>query len=166
MFTLSVLREEFARGFLCFYPARPEQSRRACPENNRRAPLPASRQNPTKSNDSPRYAPLCCKSNVSPTYAKTGGCTPSKMSARRHSVPHSRNTHLLPAAASAKAGFQSFAHSFIFRSTPISCAPNAFRTLRQKTGGYAPSAVIPIRFHRRRSEVRPLHGLRPRAERV
>ena len=52
---------------------------------SRTAPLPAFRQNSPKSNDSPRYAPLCRKSNVSPTYAKTGGCTPRKMSARRHS---------------------------------------------------------------------------------
>src|SRR5580692_5862881 len=56
------------RGFLCFY----------------RAPLLVSRQNTRKSNYSPRYATLCRKSNVSPTYAKTGGCTPRKMSARRH----------------------------------------------------------------------------------
>jgi len=146
MFTLSVLREEFARGLLCFYPARLEQSRRACPENNRRAPLPASRQNSAKSNNSPRYAPLRCNSNVSPTYAKTGGYTPSKMSARRHFPSYSRNTHLLPAAASAKAGFQSFAHSFIFRSTPISCAPNAFRTLPKKTGGIPPARSYQFDF--------------------
>jgi len=70
MFTLSVLREGFARGFLCFYPARPE--------NNRRAPIPVTRQNSTKSSDSHTYAPLRCNSNVSPTYAKTGGYTPQK----------------------------------------------------------------------------------------
>jgi hypothetical protein len=33
---------------------------------------------------SPTYARLTRNSFVSPTYAKTGGCTPSKMSARRH----------------------------------------------------------------------------------
>jgi hypothetical protein len=37
------------------------------------APLPASRQNSPKSNDSPTYAPISRKSNDSPTYAKTGG---------------------------------------------------------------------------------------------
>jgi hypothetical protein len=55
----------FAREFLSFHPA--------CPEQSRRAPLLASRQNFPKSNDSPTYAPLRCKSNHSPTYAKTGG---------------------------------------------------------------------------------------------
>jgi hypothetical protein len=39
----------------------------------RRASLLASRQNSPKSSDSHTYAPPCCKSNVSPTYAKTGG---------------------------------------------------------------------------------------------
>jgi hypothetical protein len=55
----------FARGFLCFYPA--------CPERSRRAPLLASHQNSPKSNYSPTYAAISRKSNDSPTYAKTGG---------------------------------------------------------------------------------------------
>src|SRR5713226_8798596 len=44
----------------------------ARPECGRRAPLSVSHQNSPKSNVSPRYAPLCRKSNVSPTCAKTG----------------------------------------------------------------------------------------------
>jgi len=68
------------------------------------------------------------------------------MSARRHFLSHSRNTHLLPTAASAKAGFLSFTHSFIFRSTSISCALKAFRTLRQKTGGMPPARSYQFDF--------------------
>jgi len=41
--------------------------------------------------------------------------------------------------------FQSLAHSFVFRSTPISCLHSAFRTLSQKTGGLPP-LVRPIAF--------------------
>src|SRR6266481_3650800 len=41
--------------------------------------------------------------------------------------------------------FQSLAHSFIFRSTPISCLHSAFRTLSPKTGG-VPPLVRPIAF--------------------
>ena len=39
---------------------------------------------PTKSFISPAYKNFIRNSFVSPTYAKTGGCTPLKMSARRH----------------------------------------------------------------------------------
>src|SRR5258708_2083528 len=41
--------------------------------------------------------------------------------------------------------FQSLAHSFIFRSTPISCLHSAFRTHSPKTGG-VPPLVRPIAF--------------------
>ncbi len=58
----------FARGVFSFYPPR----------------LHASSSFPSKPFVSPTYKITVCNSFVSPTYAKTGGCTPAKMSARRH----------------------------------------------------------------------------------
>src|SRR5258708_5549118 len=58
----------FARGVFPFYPPR----------------LHASSCFPSKPFVSPTYKITVRNSFVSPTYAKTGGCTPAKMSARRH----------------------------------------------------------------------------------
>src|SRR6267143_314352 len=58
----------FARGVFSFYPPR----------------LHASSCFPSKPFVSPTYKITVRNSFVSPTYAKTGGCTPLKMSARRH----------------------------------------------------------------------------------
>ena len=57
-----------ARGVFSFYPPR----------------LYASSCFPSKPFVSPTYKITVRNSFVSPTYAKTGGCTPAKMSARRH----------------------------------------------------------------------------------
>jgi hypothetical protein len=122
-----------ARALFRFHPAR----------------LHAPRRLPSKSFISPAYEHFTSNSFVSPTYAKTGGCTPPKMSARRHFLSLSSRSPLsalgipLPAAASAEAGFLSFAHSFIFRITLIRNLSNTFRTLAPKTGG-TPPLVQPI----------------------
>jgi hypothetical protein len=58
----------FARGVFSIYPPR----------------LLASSCFPSKPFVSPTYKITVRNSFVSPTYAKTGGCTPPKMSARRH----------------------------------------------------------------------------------
>ena|SRR5712664_536703 len=58
----------FARATFSFHPARPHTPSRF----------------PAKSFLSPTYKHFPRNSFVSPTYAKTGGCTPRKMSARRH----------------------------------------------------------------------------------
>ena len=95
---------------------------------------------PSKSFVSPTCKFSSRNSFVSPTYAKTGGCTPSKMSARRHFLSLLPIHALplvtpLPAAASAEKGFQSLAHSFIFRITSIPRPSQRLRTLPQKNGG-------------------------------
>jgi hypothetical protein len=49
----------------------------------------------------------------------------------------------LPIPTLSPLSFQSFAHSFIFRITPIRSSSNSFRTLSPKTGGVSP-LVRPI----------------------
>ena len=138
----------FARGFLCF-----------C-----RAPLPASRQNSPKSNDSPIYAPLSRMSNDSPTYAKTGGwgvfsAQTFKYHLKCRRADISPLTEILSAPArrsfsgrgplsshpTTDFSFQSVTHSFIFHTTSISRLCNRLRTLSEKTGGTPPCMVIPTR---------------------
>jgi hypothetical protein len=87
---------------------------------------------------SPPYVRLDCNFFVSPTYAKTGGATHPKMSARRHF-----HALLAPKHSSGSLSFQPLAHSFIFRITPISHCSNIFPTLHQKTRVYPPP-VQPI----------------------
>src|ERR1700730_5074895 len=112
----------FARGFLCFY----------------RTPLLVSLQSSPKSNHPPRYAQLCRKSNVSPTYAKTGGVHPSKnVGAPTFALS------FLPILTLGALSFQFFAHSFIFHNTSISRLCKRLRTLSEKTRGYTLGAVIP-----------------------
>ena len=94
---------------------------------------------PSKSFVSPACKFSSRNSFVSPTYAKTGGCTPSKMSARRHFLSLLPIHALplvtpLPAAASAEKGFQSLAHSFISWITAIPRPSHRLRTLPQKKG--------------------------------
>jgi len=78
----------------------------------------------------PALALSSCKSNYSRTSAipRGGGIYrfPCQTSSPRS---FQRNPALCPLS------FQSLTHSFIFRSTSISCAPNAFRTLSPKQGG-------------------------------
>ncbi len=115
----------FARGVFSIYPPR----------------LLASSCFPSKPFVSPTYKITVRNSFVSPTYAKTGGCTPLKMSAKNVGAP-TFSLSFLPIPPRA---FQSLAHSFVFRSTPISCLHSAFRTLSPKTGG-VPPLVRPIAF--------------------
>ena len=110
----------------------------ACRERSRRVPLPTSNQNylspniPTRLSRAPfeRDTRPSRKSNHSRTSAIPGGGGICRFSCRTNSSrSFPRNPALCPLS------FQSLAHSFIFRSTPISCLPNAFRTLAPKTGG-------------------------------
>src|ERR1700751_2572068 len=113
MLALSIA-EGFARTLFRFHPAR----------------LRAQSRLPSKS-----FISSARNSFVSPTYAKTGGCIPPKMLARRHFLsrlsqfPLSALDTSLPAAVSAEACFQSLVHSFIFRIQPISRPCYVFRTL-------------------------------------
>ena len=84
----------FARAIFSFHPAYPHAPTRF----------------PSKSFLSPTYENSPRNFFVSPTYAKTGGCTPPKMSARRHFLS-------------------------LFSQPPISALPSIFRTLPQKPGG-------------------------------
>src|SRR6266849_3499256 len=120
MLALSIA-EGFSRGLLSFHPA----SAPASPENSLSSIIPI-------------HARPSRKSNYSRTSATPGGGGIYRFLCQTNS-PRSfhRNPALRPIF------FQSLAHSSIFRSTPISYAPNAFRTLSPKTGGY-PCMVIPI----------------------
>src|SRR6266403_1939874 len=109
-----------ARGVFSFYPPR----------------LYASSCFPSKPFVSPTYKITVRNSFVSPTYAKTGGYPRKNVGAPTFSLS------FLPIPP---LPFQSLAHSFVFRSTPISCLHSAFRTLSQKTGGLPP-LVRPIAF--------------------
>jgi hypothetical protein len=139
----------FARAILSFLSA--------CRERSRRVPLPTSNQNylspniPTRLSRAPfeRDTRPSRKSNHSRTSAIPGRGGICRFSCRTNSSrSFPRNPALCPLS------FQSLAHSFIFRSTPISCLPNAFRTLAPKTGGtplwscqsyYSPPTNAPLR---------------------
>src|SRR5580704_852264 len=138
----------FARGGFSFHPARFS----AYPANLPNPIIPTLARPPANSNYSRTYEiprggrctgflvrpiPCASKSFVSPAYAKTGGYTPTKMSARTFSLS------FLPIFTLGPLAFQSFAHSFIFRIQPISHPSNIFRTLAPKTGG-TPPQVQPI----------------------
>src|SRR6266481_656250 len=110
----------FARGVFSIYPPR----------------LHASSCFPSKPFVSPTYKITVRNSFVSPTYAKTGGCTPLKMSARRHFLSLFSQSRLL---------FFNRLRTLSFSVTPISCLHSAFRTLSPKTGG-VPPLVRPIAF--------------------
>ena len=107
----------FARGVFSFYPSH----------------LRASSRPPSKPFISPTYELLARNSFVSPTYAKTGGVTPSK----NVGAP-TFTLSFLPIRTLVPLFFLSFAHSFIFRITPIRCFSNISRTLAPKTGGVSP----------------------------
>ena len=100
--------------------------------------LHASSCFPAKSFVSPTCKISFRNSFVSPTYAKTGGCThPKNVGAPTFSLS------FLPIPTLDSFSFQSLAHSFIFRITSIRCSSNIFRTLAPKTGG-TPPPVRPI----------------------
>ena len=108
----------FARAVFSFYPPS----------------LHASTCFPSKPLVSPTCKITVRNSFVSPTYAKTGGLYHRKnVGAPTYYICFLRIHALAPLA------FQSLAHSFIFRITPIRYPSNIFRTLAPKTGGYTPS---------------------------
>src|SRR5260221_66614 len=72
-----------------------------------------------------------------PYLRKNRGCNPRKMSARRHFLSLISHSPFLGPLV-----FQSFAHSFIFRITPIPRPSRRLRTLWPKPGGTP--LVIPI----------------------
>ena len=85
---------------------------------------------PTKSFISPTCEITVRNFFVSPTYAKTGGCTPPKnVGAPTFALS------FLPIPTLGSLSFQLLAHSFIFRITRIPYPSSTFRTLCRKTGG-------------------------------
>jgi hypothetical protein len=103
-----------ARGVFSFYPPR----------------LHASSCFPSKPFVSPTCEITVRNFFVSPTYAKTGGCTPPKnVGAPTFALS------FLPIPTLGSLSFQLLAHSFIFRITRIPYPSRTFRTLCRKTGG-------------------------------
>src|SRR5690242_3444231 len=105
------------------------------------ARLHAPSRLPSKSFISPTYANFTSNSFVSPTYAKTGGCTPHKNVGLSLAQPRGAPTFtlsFLPISTLGSLLFQSLAHSFVFRITPISHRSITFCTLLSKTRVYPP----------------------------
>jgi hypothetical protein len=110
-----------ARGLFPFYPPRSH----------------ASSCFPSKSFVSPTCKISFRNSFVSPTYAKTGGCIPSKMSARRHFLSLFSQSPLSPLFLFNRLRTLSFSGSQLSRVLPTGCA------LFRKKPGVHP-LVIPI----------------------
>jgi hypothetical protein len=101
------------------------------------ARLHAPSRPPSKSSISPTYDRFTSNSFVSPAYAKTGGCTPTKMSARQHLLSLFSQSLLSALFPFNCLRTLSFSVSYI---SPIPPAPSA---LFPKKRGY-PTLVTPI----------------------
>jgi hypothetical protein len=108
----------------------------------------ASSRPPAKPFIPPTYERFTSNSFVSPTYAKTGGCTPSKMSARRHFPSLFSQTPLSAFLLFNHLRTLSFSVSILSPTLPISSA-----LLPQKSG------VHPLRSNQS-------HGSPPKSDRV
>jgi hypothetical protein len=124
MFTLSPV-EGLARAILSFLPAPLRASNQDSLTSISPAPLTGA---PFENDARPSR-----KSNYSRTSAIPGVGGIYRFSCQTSS---SRSCYRNPALC--PLSFQTLAHSFIFRTTPIRCSSSIFRTLAPKTWGYTP----------------------------